>query len=104
MHENAKGIAGVDILAAGINGQAAEIVALAEEQARSARTRRDLAGAQEMLHGAEHAASPERLAKYEHEEQLAQRIGVEAERLRDGAAELQRLTRQMRGLTPAGRS
>jgi hypothetical protein len=94
MHETEKGTAEIDVIAAGINAEAARAVSLAEELARSAHKRQSFA---RFASGFGEDDSPaETTARLVHEEELADKMGAEAERVRDAAGELQSLARQMR--------
>jgi len=95
MHEREKDAAEIDVLAADMNAKAARVVALAEARARSAQDCRLISG-----HGnsTEMAAT---LSKHERDEQIADEMIDHAQRVRDEAAELERLAREMRRRTAA---
>jgi hypothetical protein len=90
MHEREKDAAEIDVLAATMNAEAARIVALAEARARSAQDCRLISGHGNTIELAQ------ALAKHERDEQLAHDMAMHAGRVRDEAAELQRLARDMR--------
>lgn len=100
VHEVEKDTAEIDVIAASVNHDAARIVALAEERARSADTRRGFARFSGF--GDDQATPEEAIARMEREEAIARQMAAAAEKVRDGAAELQRLARAMRGLPGAG--
>lgn len=102
MHEIEKETAEIDMLAAGVNRDAAAIVSLAEGRARSARTRQGFARFPASW-GDEPTPPAEKLVGLEHEESLAELMAAEAEKVRVSAAELQRLAREMRGHLAADR-
>ena len=95
MHEREKDVAQIDVLAASINAEAARIVALAEARARSAQDHRLISG-----HG-NSTRMADSLSRLERDEQLAQEMSAYAQRVREEAAELQRLARDMRRSTAA---
>ena len=90
MHEREKDAAEIDVLAAGINAEAARIVALAEARARSAQDCRLISGHGNTIELAQ------ALAKHERDEQLAHDMVLHAQRVRDEVAELQSLAHDMR--------
>jgi hypothetical protein len=96
MHETEKDTAEVDVIAAGINAEAARVVSLAEERARSAHARQSFARFSGAF-GDDEPSPQEPRARLEREEELALKMVAEAEKARDAAAELQRLVREMRG-------
>ena len=97
MHEDEKDTAEIDVIAAGINHDAARVVRLAEARARSARTRQGFAEYSGVTTGSDEPTAEEAIAPLAQEEAIAQQMASQAEQVRDGAAELQRLAHEMRG-------
>ncbi len=104
MHETEKRNAEIDVIAADINGQAARVLSLAEETARSADACETIAGFGGLFSGGDEASSEQELerrdveaAHHARERQIAQGMAIEAQNVRDAAAALERLAREMRG-------
>ncbi len=108
MHETEKRNAEIDVIAADINGQAARALALAEETIRSAHACKAIGRLGGLFSGDDEPSPEQELerrdseARHDREEQIAQGMATEAQNVRDAAAALERLAREMRDhLTPA---